>query len=179
MRNLMLTVAGAALIASAADLHAAPPHDVVQSQYYDRDGRFEIRGHEHHPGCRHERHREYRYKGAYGSGHKGRYKGGHHRHHERRDRGGHHRARVIDQARWYARKSVEQAREARRLGFHFDHPRWSMSYNRHFEWALRVDGYELEREIRRRARKLREIRSYGYARHGGVTIHPAPRPYGH
>ncbi|MGK7294997.1 MAG: hypothetical protein ACNS61_04095 [Candidatus Wenzhouxiangella sp. M2_3B_020] len=169
MRILLLAATGAALIA-AVDVRAAPPHDELHSNSHVWNGRIETGGHEHHPGCRHERHREHRYQG--------RYKGRHHGRYERSDRRGHHRARVVDQARWYARKSVDQAREARRLGVHFDHPRWSMSYNRHFEWALRADGYELEREIRRRARKLREIRSYGYARHGGVTVHPA-RPYGH
>jgi len=69
-----------------------------------------------------------------------------------------------DNARRYAANAVRQAREARRLGYYRDHPRWSADFQRHFEWALGVDAWKLEREARKRAVKLRELRRY--AQHG-------------
>jgi hypothetical protein len=70
-----------------------------------------------------------------------------------------------DNARRYAANAVRQAREAHRLGFYPDHPRWSADFQRHLEWALRADAWKLEREARKRALKLRELRrhvQYGY-----------------
>jgi len=72
-----------------------------------------------------------------------------------------------DNARRYAANAVRQTREAHRLGFYPDRPRWSTNFHRHFEWALRVDAWKLEREARKRAVKLRQLRrharyDYGY-----------------
>ncbi|MDT8449546.1 MAG: hypothetical protein RQ847_05165 [Wenzhouxiangellaceae bacterium] len=77
------------------------------------------------------------------------------RHHDHRHHGAH----------LYAEKAVRQAREARRLGYYSDHPRWSMSFERHFRWALETSTRRLEREEYRRARKLRELRAYYNDRH--------------
>ncbi len=68
------------------------------------------------------------------------------------------RQRAVRQARRYADVAVSQAREARRLGWYPDHPRWSLRHERHFRWALRADAHRLDREIRRRAARLRELR---------------------
>lgn len=78
--------------------------------------------------------------------------------------------REYRQARRYAAEAVDQAREARRLGRHPHHPRWSLSFERHFDWALGVSDRALEREHYRRAAQLREWRReaawYGHGRHG-------------
>jgi len=71
-----------------------------------------------------------------------------------------------DNARRYAANAVRQAREAHRLGFYRDHPRWSADFQRHFEWALGADAWKLEREARKRAIKLRELRRYAYSGYG-------------
>lgn len=87
------------------------------------------------------------------------------RHHKSaRHRGIDHAQHRYDNARRYAANAVRQAREAHRLGFYPDHPRWSTNFQRHFEWALRADAWKLEREARKRALKLRELRRY--ARYG-------------
>lgn len=83
------------------------------------------------------------------------------RHHDGSDRQ-HHYAN----ARRYAARAVRQARRARNFGYHADHPRWSLSFRRHFEWALRTSTYKLERESRKRARKLRELQRHADYRHG-------------
>ena len=71
-----------------------------------------------------------------------------------------------DNARRYAANAVRQAREAHRLGYYPDHPRWSADFQRHFEWALRADAWKLEREARKRAFKLRELRRYAWNGYG-------------
>ena len=71
------------------------------------------------------------------------------------DRDRHYEVRA---ARRYAAEAVDQAREARRLGRYPDHPRWSLSFERHFEWALRASPRKMEREHYRRAAQLREWR---------------------
>ncbi|HMB38301.1 MAG TPA: hypothetical protein VKO85_04410 [Wenzhouxiangellaceae bacterium] len=71
-----------------------------------------------------------------------------------------------DNARRYAANAVRQSRQAHRLGFYPAHPRWSADFQRHFEWALRVDAWKLEREARKRALKLRELRRYAHYGYG-------------
>lgn len=100
----------------------------------------------------------------YGSSHHG-------QHHQRRHqssghRGTDHAQHRYDNARRYAANAVRQAREAHHLGYYPDHPRWSADFQRHFEWALRADAWKLEREARRRAVKLRELRRYAHYGYG-------------
>ncbi|MBY6204771.1 hypothetical protein [Halomonas denitrificans] len=111
----------------------------------------------------------------YGRGHSGhRHDVGHDRRrghgHGRRGGHGHYDERhydyghgnfVRERAHRYARTAVGQAREARALGYYSDHPRWRMDYHRHFRWALQASPHRIDEEIRRRARKLRELRSWG------------------
>lgn len=68
-----------------------------------------------------------------------------------------------ERAHHYAATAVRQAREARALGYYSDHPRWRTGYQRHYRWALQASPYRIDEEIRRRARKLRELRSWGPA----------------
>jgi len=95
-------------------------------------------------------------------------RGGHARgpKHRGYDRGydyGHGHA-LRERAHHYATMAVRQAREARALGYYSDHPRWRTGYQRHYRWALQAAPYRIDEEIRRRARKLRELRSWGPGR---------------
>jgi len=95
------------------------------------------------------------------------YQPGHQRQHpSQHHRGTAYRQHRYDNARRYAANAVRQSREAHRLGFYSDHPRWSSGFHRHFEWALRVDARKIERETRKRARKLRELRRFGHYGYG-------------
>ena len=67
-----------------------------------------------------------------------------------------------ERAHRYATTAVRQAREARGLGYYSDHPRWRVGYDRHYQWALQARPHRIDEEIRRRARKLRELRSWGH-----------------
>lgn len=89
--------------------------------------------------------------------------------HGRGYRHSHHadwRAERRERAHRYAARAVDQAREARSLGYYFDHPRWSTRYRNHLRWALRARPEQLRREIRQRERRLTELRyeahRYGY-----------------
>lgn len=100
-----------------------------------------------------------------------------HRGYDRHDRG-HFGHPIRERAHYYASTAVRQAEEARALGFHSDHPRWRTGYQRHYRWALEASPYRIDDEIRRRARKLRELRSWGYGfpawndhRHGPQCRH--------
>jgi len=62
------------------------------------------------------------------------------------------------QARRYAAEAVDQAREARQFGFYPDHPRWSLNFERHFNWALGASERALQREHYRRTAQLRKWR---------------------
>lgn len=88
------------------------------------------------------------------------------RHQPSRNRGADYRQHHYDNARRYAASAVRQARQAHHLGYYSDHPRWSLNFQRHFDWALGADAWKIEREARNRARKLRELRhahyQYGY-----------------
>lgn len=89
------------------------------------------------------------------------------RHHQpSRHRGTDYAQHRYDNARRYAANAVRQAREAHRLGYYPDHPRWSTDFQRHFEWALKVDTRKLERETRKRALELREWRRYAHYGYG-------------
>ncbi|MBL38867.1 MAG: hypothetical protein CMP07_10715 [Xanthomonadales bacterium] len=89
------------------------------------------------------------------------------RHHQpSRHRGADYAQHRYDNARRYAANAVRQAREAHRLGYYPDHPRWSADFQRHLEWALGVDAWKLEREARKRALKLRELRRYAHHGYG-------------
>ena len=89
------------------------------------------------------------------------------RHHQpSRHRGTDYAQHRYDNARRYAANAVRQAREAHRLGYYPDHPRWSADFQRHFEWALKVDTRKLERETRKRALELREWRRYAHYGYG-------------
>lgn len=83
-------------------------------------------------------------------------------HHPSRHRGVEYRQHHYDNARRYAAGAVRQARQAHQLGYYSDHPRWSLNFQRHFEWALRADAWKIEREARKRSQKLRELRHAGY-----------------
>ena len=89
------------------------------------------------------------------------------RHHRKsRHHAGHDRQRHYANARRYAANAVRQARRARNFGYNANHPRWSLNFQRHFEWALGTDAYKLEREYRKRARKLRELQRHADYRYG-------------
>jgi len=90
-----------------------------------------------------------------------------HRGYRREHSRGHQHNAAAQRARRYAAKAVDQAHQARRLGVYPDHPRWSLNFERHFRWALHADRWETEREMRRRARQLREWRHSEYGRQGG------------
>jgi len=83
------------------------------------------------------------------------------RHHGRDDKQYHYA-----NARRYAANAVRQARRARNFGYYPDHPRWSLNFRRHFEWALHTNAYKLEREYRKRAHKLRELQRHANYRYG-------------
>lgn len=116
-----------------------------------------------------DRHRRHQYRDARGhqrsrhdGGHGPTYKRKHGRSHERehgRNRNN-NRQHHYASARRYAANAVRQARQAHQLGYYPNHPRWSLNFQRHFEWARGTDSYRLEREARKRARKLRELRRY-------------------
>ena len=69
---------------------------------------------------------------------------------------------IRERAHRYAATAVRQAREARSLGYYSDHPRWRTGYQRHYRWALQASPHRIEEETRRRARKLRELRTWGH-----------------
>lgn len=81
----------------------------------------------------------------------------HHRHGPPVHRGhGHRQARppqMNAQARladWYARTAVSQSHTAWRFGCANSHPRWSTSYQDHYDWAYRQSANQAQREIERR-----------------------------
>lgn len=121
------------------------------------DGRWTESNHHAH---RHSGHKAKRDRYKYRD--RERYRG--HRHGGARS---YHEDRAAAQARRYAAKAVDQARQARRLGVFPSHPRWSLNYQRHFRWALRADRREATSEIRRRAHQLRKWRQYGHGSYGG------------
>lgn len=109
---------------------------------------------------------ETRYDSRYNSRYDGR---NDNRHDNRYDKGynNRHEGQAYRQARRYAAEAVGQAREARQLGFYPDHPRWSMNFERHFNWALGVSQQTLQREHYRRSAELREWRRQtAYYRYG-------------
>lgn len=121
------------------------------------DGRWTESSHtaDRRQGYRSERHRHgYRDRDPYRG----------HRHGKSRR---HDEDRAVGRARRYAATAVDQARQARRLGFYPSHPRWSLNYERHFRWALHAELRETEREIRRRAHQLRKWRRHAYGLQGG------------
>lgn len=67
-----------------------------------------------------------------------------------------------DKAHHYAQAAVQQAHEARRLGYRSGHPRWSTRYQEHYYWALDRHPDRLHRENHERAAELRELRHYAY-----------------
>ncbi len=75
-----------------------------------------------------------------------------------------------DKAHYYAQTAVQQAREARQLGYRSGHPRWSTHYREHYYWALDRHPDRLHRESRERAAELRQLRHYAYDK---------PYGYGH
>ncbi|MEX2498526.1 MAG: hypothetical protein WD397_06580 [Wenzhouxiangellaceae bacterium] len=85
------------------------------------------------------------------------------RHQRSHHRGTEYRQHHYDNARRYAASAVRQARRARQMGYYSDHPRWSLNFQRHFEWALRADAHRIEREARKRSRTLRELRHGHYS----------------
>ena len=165
MKILQIAAASAALTLSSLHAQAGPTrlellsgHDNLQGQdrnigrgYGHNDGRTNSHANRHINQNRNS-------SRLYGPGHRSRHAG----HTEYRD----HR---YNNARRYAATAVRQAREACDLGYYSDHPRWSLDFQRHFNWALRVDAWAIEREARKRAKALRELRraaryEYGYGR---------------
>lgn len=80
----------------------------------------------------------------------------HHRSSAPIHRGG-RRGNVSPQARmadWYARTAVSQSHTAWSFGCAYAHPRWSTSYQEHYQWAYRQPFHHAQREIERRERTL-------------------------
>lgn len=151
MKSILIAAAAGLMLSSLqtqaqsgsarAELLAA--HDSRHHRGHERDyTRDHRRGHDHH---------------AYGETR---------RHQPSRHHGTEYRQHHYDNARRYAASAVRQARRARQMGYYSDHPRWSLSFQRHFEWALRADAHKLEREARKRSHTLHELRhghhQYGY-----------------
>lgn len=136
-------------------------HDGRNDGRYDHDrrdhrGRDDRRGHapnhRRHPGPGYRRDHGYGYDHGHGNA-------------------------IRELAHYYASTAVRQAEEARALGFRSDHPRWRTGYQRHYRWALQASPARIDEEIRRRAEKLRELRTWGYGRapwdrHGRRGYHP-------
>jgi len=173
MKILQIAAASAALTLSSLHAQAGPTrlellsgHDNLQGQDrnigrgYDYNDSHSTRHNNRHNNRHPNRHinRNHNSSRLDGPGHRSRHAG----HTEYRD----HR---YNNARRYAATAVRQAREACDLGYYSDHPRWSLDFQRHFNWALRVDAWAIEREARKRAKALRELRraaryEYGYGR---------------
>ncbi len=66
-----------------------------------------------------------------------------------------------NRAHRYASRAVDQAREARWYGYYSDHPRWRTGYKRHFRWAMDARPDKIRSEIRKRDRKLNQLRHDG------------------
>lgn len=77
-------------------------------------------------------------------------------------------------AQQYAESSVRQARMARRQGCNFHGNRWNTDYQRHYNWALRTNRYDLRRAIDRRESDLLRCRT----RHGYAGNHHYGNQYG-
>lgn len=159
--GLMLAALPADAGPSRAELLAGDDPRVAHPAAGGRDAR--------HARDRYRRDQDHDAREHQGSRHDGGHGRKHGRSHEREhgrnrnDNRQHHYA----SARRYAANAVRQARQAHQLGYYPNHPRWSLNFQRHFEWALGTDSYRLEREARKRARKLRELRRhdrypYGY-----------------
>jgi len=93
----------------------------------------------------------------------------HHRHGPPAHRGpSHHQSRTVlrrasrathaspkaRKADWYARTAVSQSHTAWRFGCAHSHPRWSTSYQDHYQWAYGQSLHRAQREIERRERTL-------------------------
>lgn len=103
-------------------------------------------------------------------GHRGGRHGGHRGYDGHRGYG--HGHAIRERAHRYASTAVRQAREARSLGYYSNDPRWRVGYERHYQWALQARPHRIEDETRRRARKLRELRSWGaYGPGWGNHVH--------
>ncbi|GAB4175235.1 MAG: hypothetical protein Kow0020_10860 [Wenzhouxiangellaceae bacterium] len=126
---------------------------VTGREYDDRRYRREHRGHRDS----HEHYRSDDYDGWRDAPH--------HRHRD------HYTDKAYVRARRYAQRAVEQARAARRLGVHPDHPRWSLNYHRHLRWALHQPRRVLKRELRIRDAQLeqwrRDLWYHGHHHHDG------------
>ncbi|NKI33660.1 hypothetical protein HFP89_00585 [Wenzhouxiangella sp. XN79A] len=142
VRHWALPLLAAGLLAGAASAHAGTS---VRLELLEAAGSSQAVkvGYRHgHRGPRHHRdHRSGRRHDGYGYDH------------------GHY---LREQAHRYATTAVHQAREARALGYYSDHPRWGTGYHSHYRWALQARPDRIDEETRRRARKLRELRSWGY-----------------
>lgn len=64
-------------------------------------------------------------------------------------------------AEWYASTALAQVTHARRIGCASRHPRWSTSYQDHYNWAYTSSRDQIMREIERRDHQLA---SCGYYR---------------
>ncbi|MFU8833074.1 MAG: hypothetical protein ACNA7J_13110 [Wenzhouxiangella sp.] len=64
-------------------------------------------------------------------------------------------------AEWYASTTMAQVTHARRVGCAGSHPRWSTSYQDHYNWAYTSSRNQIMREVDRRDRQLA---SCGYYR---------------
>lgn len=170
MKTIAMTLPLAASLLFATAAEAATPRAELLAGTAHTEVVLEVR---HDRGSRHGRGHDYGHDTGYG---RGDYRRGHsddRGHYDNRghyDKGGRRDGREYRQARRYAAEAVDQAREARRLGLHPDHPRWSLSFDRHFNWALGMSNQALHREHYRRAAQLREWRRqaawYGHNRSG-------------
>lgn len=145
-----LIAAAAGLMLAAMPADAGPSRTELLAGHDSRVGHLAdgVRNAQH----TRDRHGRHQYRDARGR-QRSRHDGGHGRNHDNRQ---HHYA----SARRYAANAVRQARQAHQLGYYPKHPRWSLNFQRHFEWALGADSYKPEREARKRARKLRELRRH-------------------
>ena len=153
----MLFAAATGSMLNAAPVDAGPSRAELLASQHSRS--------EHHPdGARDTHRRGYRYDHDHSNDHNRDRKARPYRksrHHGRHDDQYHYA-----NARRYAANAVRQARRARHFGYYPEHPRWSLNFQRHFEWALHTNTYKMEREYRKRARKLRELQRHDDYRYG-------------
>lgn len=159
MKYILITAAAGALLYSF-QAQAGPP--LRTERLAERN--YGQHGHDQHHNDRYDN----RYDNRHDNRHDNRYDNRYDNRHRPSSghRGTDYAQHRYDNARRYAANAVRQAREAQRLGFYPDHPRWSANFQNHFEWALHADAWKIEREARKRALQLRELRQrarYGYA----------------
>ena len=148
MKTIAMTIPLAASLLLGSAAVASSPRVELLAGASRSETVIEVR---HDQGSRDER----RHDGRHDGRHDNRYDNRPGYGYDNRGRNGDYQYR---QARRYAAEAVDQAREARQLGFYPDHPRWSLNFERHFNWALGASERALQREHYRRTAQLRKWR---------------------